>query len=320
MSPPPPPRVAIIIPARNEEATIGQVVAEALGFIVERGGEVIVVDNGSTDATAAHAMQAGARVVPAPEPGYGRACLTGAAATRAPVLVFMDGDGSDMPVHIPELLAAIEAGAELVLGVRGGRGVERGSMTLPARFGNWLAGVLLAALYGRRVHDLSPLKAIRRELLERIAPRELTYGWTVEVIGEALRAGAAVEEIEVGYRHRAGGTSKVSGDVRAAARAGARILMTIGRLALGRPSRGWRGAAVGAITALVVLGGLAAWLASVPGTGPRAGVAVWLLAWPLVLAGVGGGYCLELVLRRIRHTDAGALDPDHDTTDRQAAP
>ncbi|MGE3855542.1 MAG: glycosyltransferase family 2 protein [Dehalococcoidia bacterium] len=294
--------VALVIPALNEEATIGAVVAEARAHLDPLGGEVIVVDNGSTDATQARAEAGGARVVPARVPGYGRACMTGVEATDAPVLVFMDGDGSDIPAHIPALLDAIERGADLALGVRRGAGVEAGSMTLPARFGNALAGWLLALLYGRRVHDLSPLKAVRRELLDRLAPREMTYGWTVEVIGGALRAGAPIEEVEVGYRHRAGGTSKVSGDLRAAVKAGTRILATIGRLAVARPRPGMAGALLGVLGTLVALAGMAWWLAGVPGSGPRAYVAVWLIAWPLLLAGVGLGVGGELLVRALRHT------------------
>lgn len=121
--------------------------------------------------------------------------MAGVHATDAPLLVFMDGDGSDISADIPALLAALSAGADLSLGVRGGDAVEAGAITLPAQFGNAVAGVLLSALYGRRLHDLSPLKAIRRDLITRIEPRELTYGWTVEVLGHALELHATIAEV-----------------------------------------------------------------------------------------------------------------------------
>ncbi len=128
--------VALIIPALDEEATIASTVREARLYF---DGDIVVVDNGSTDATAAAARDAGARVVIEPVRGYGRACMAGVAATPdAKVLVFMDGDGSDMPARIPALLAAIEDGADLALGVRRGPEVEPGSTTVTARSGNWL--------------------------------------------------------------------------------------------------------------------------------------------------------------------------------------
>lgn len=293
--------VAVVIPARDEEATIAAVVTEVRDALVGCIAEVVVVDNGSQDATVEQARAAGARVVSVPIPGYGRACMAGVDATSAPILVFMDGDGSDIPAHVPALLDAIEAGADLALGVRRGVGVEPGSITTPARFGNWLSGVLLAVLYGRRLHDLSPLKAVRRTLLDRSSSRELTYGWTVELLASALRAHAAIAEVQVGYRHRAGGASKVSGDLRASARAGVRILLTIGRFALSGPRRALP-ALLGAGVALLRLAALAGWLAAVPGASQRAWVAVWLVGWPALLAGVGLGTLADLVLTRVRHT------------------
>jgi hypothetical protein len=113
-------------------------------------------------------------------------------------------------------------------------------MTRPARFGNWLCGVLLGVRYRRRLHDLSPLKAVRRGFFERLRHEELTYGWTVELLTRSLAAGGRVAEVEVGYRRRAGGTSKVSGDVRASVRAGTRILATVGRIAISEGVKGRR--------------------------------------------------------------------------------
>lgn len=298
-------RVALVIPARDEEQTIAAVVAEARPYV----DEVIVVDNASRDATAARAEQAGARIVFAAAPGYGRACMAGAAGTAAPVLVFMDGDGSDVPAHIPALLAAINDGAALALGIRRGAGVQPGSVTLPARVGNHVAGMLLGALYGRRLHDLSPLKAVRRDLLERIAPREQTYGWTVEVLGASLRLGAPIAEVDVGYRRRAGGRSKVSGDLRASVRAGVRIIATIARLAVRGRTGQWAAAGIGAALGLLALLAIASWLASAPGTGVRAMIAVWLLAWPVLAVTTSTAVLVEFALRRLRHTGETAPPP-----------
>ncbi|MFN8584900.1 MAG: glycosyltransferase family 2 protein [Dehalococcoidia bacterium] len=228
-------RAVLVIPALNEEATIGGVAREARAHFA---GEIVVADNGSSDRTAEAARAAGALVASEPVAGYGRACMAGAAAAgAAEVLVFMDGDGSDRPGDIGALLAAIEAGADLAIGVRGGAGVEPGSMTRAARFGNWLCGVLLGALYGRRLHDLSPLKAVRREFFDGLRHDELTYGWTVELLARSLAAGGRVVEVQVGYRRRAGGTSKVSGDLRASVRAGVRILATVARVAIAERGR-----------------------------------------------------------------------------------
>ena len=295
------PDIAVVIPARDEEATIAAVVAEVLAALIGRTAEVVVVDNGSRDATVEQARAAGARVVAAPIPGYGRACMAGVDATTAPILVFMDGDGSDIPAQIPALLDAVEAGADMALGVRRGPAVEPGSITTPARFGNWLSGLLLAAVYGRRLHDLSPLKAVRRSLLDRSRSRELTYGWTVELLAAALRTHAAIAEVEVGYRRRAGGVSKISGDLGASIRAGVRILLTVGRFALS-DSRQALPALLGAGVVCLLLLALAGWLAAVPGASQRAWVAIWLVAWPALLAGVGLGMLAGRVLARLRHT------------------
>lgn len=221
---------ALIIPARNEEACIGDVIREAALYFL---GPIIVADNGSTDDTAARATEAGAMVVLEPRPGYGRACNAGVAAAppEAEVFVFMDGDGSDRPEDIPALLSAIEAGAVLALGVRRGQGVEAGSIAPAARFGNWLSGTLIGVFWGRRLRDLSPLKAIRADAFAALQLREETYGWTVEMLAKTAARGLVIREVRAGYRHRRGGVSKVSGDLRASVRAGTRILATIARTA-----------------------------------------------------------------------------------------
>jgi glycosyltransferase involved in cell wall biosynthesis len=284
-----------VIPALNEAETIAAVLRDVAWHV---NAEIIVVDNGSTDATAQIADSVGARVVSEPTPGYGRACRAGAAATDAEVVVFMDGDGSDVPSDIPALVAAVQAGADLALGVRIGPRVERGSMTIPARFGNWLCGWLLLMLYERRLHDLSPLKAMRRSHLNVLGLREETYGWTVEVLAKSLRSGATIVEVPVGYRQRAGGLSKVSGNLRAASRAGLRILATIGRVALeGRRTvmLGLLGGTLAAVVALVLLG---AWLLSIESAGQRVLIAVWLAAWPVLLVSLASGYLLAKVIAR----------------------
>jgi glycosyltransferase involved in cell wall biosynthesis len=295
-----PARVAVVIPALNEEETIAAVVREVAWQV---NAEVVVVDNGSTDATALVAATAGARVVREPMRGYGRACMAGAAAAHdCEIIVFMDGDGSDIPADIPLLLDAIEGDADLALGVRRGVRVQSDSIAPAALFGNWLCSWLLRLLYGRRLHDLSPLKAVRRPLLDRLALREQTYGWTVELLAKSLRADATIVEVPVGYCRRAGGMSKVSGDLRAATRAGVRILTTIARVALEGRRVAVLGVLCGMLVAAAGLALLAAWLLSVEAASPRVLITVWLAAWPTVLLGIGGGYTLTKLaaLRRPR--------------------
>lgn len=281
--------VTVIIPARNEAESIGPLLGEliALGY-----ANVVVVDNGSTDGTPGVARAAGAEVIAEPVPGYGRACLSGAAHASeggADTFVFLDGDGSDRPEDIPPLLAALEAGAELAIGVRRGPAVERGSIAPAARFGNRLSCTVMAALWGRSVHDLSPLKAIRAETFARIAPRDQTYGWTVELLATAVARECRIAEVDVGYRRRRGGTSKVSGQLGASLRAGMVILSTLARVrvrTLGAPALGMlAGFACGLL--LVVL--FAAWLLAQGPASRDVWVAPWLLCWPVLLVAGGLG-------------------------------
>ncbi len=192
---------------------------------------IYIVDNGSTDATAARAIAAGATVVSEPQRGYGRACLAGALATgEVDLLIYLDGDRSDRPEDLPLLLAPIVAGdADLVLGSRTLGCYEPGSLTTPQRFGNWLATRLLRLLYGVRLTDVGPFRVIRRRDLLALGMAESTYGWPVEMIARAARHGLRIREVPVTWRRRAAGASKVSGDLRASIRAGFRILATIAR-------------------------------------------------------------------------------------------
>ncbi len=228
------PTLAVIIPALNEQETIAGQVAEVLAVAASsdlpaRVARVIVVDNGSDDATAARAAAAGATVVSEPRRGYGRACSSGVlAAGGVDFIVQMDGDRSDRFEELPLLLAPILAGeADLVIGSRTLGSYEPGSLQPQQLFGNWLASRMLGALYGVHVTDIGPFRVIDRQQLLNLGMREMTYGWSVEMIARAARNGLRVREVPVTYRQRAGGESKVSGNLRASVRAGVRIIGTI---------------------------------------------------------------------------------------------
>lgn len=228
------PVVSVVIPALNEEEPIGDVVCAVLAQPVD---EVIVVNNGSTDSTAARAAAAGARVVTEPQRGYGRACGAGVAAVHpdCDVIVFLDGDGSDCPEFIPALLAPLVAGShDFVIGSRLRGRAEAGSLTPQQRLAGRLAGLLCRLVYGVRYTDMSPFRAIRRESLTRLGMREETYGWNLEMQMQAARACLRILEIPVDHRRRAGGVSKVSGDLAGTIAAAARIARTFVRIAAAR--------------------------------------------------------------------------------------
>jgi glycosyltransferase involved in cell wall biosynthesis len=225
-------RVSVVIPALDEEEAIGAVVRAIPAHLVS---EVIVVDNGSSDRTAARAAEAGARVVPQPVRGYGRACRAGVEAVSGlpDVVAFLDGDGSDDPGVLDRLLAPLAAGThDFVLGSRTRGEREPGSMNGSQILAGWLAGAALRLLYGVRYTDMCPFRAIRREALLGLGMREETYGWNVEMQMRAASAGLRILEVPVPHRRRAGGRSKVSGDWVAGVRAGVRILWTVARIAL----------------------------------------------------------------------------------------
>lgn len=221
-----------MIPALDEEAAIGGVVASVVG----RVGRVVVADNGSTDRTAEVARAAGAEVVHVSEPGYGRACLAGIVAVRnAEVVVFIDGDGSDDPDDLDALIAPIRQGeAEFVLGSRLRGEAEAGALTLPQRFGNTLACTLMRVIWGGRFTDLGPFRALTRTALDRLDMDAPTFGWTVQMQVRALKRGVAYVEVPVRYRRRQAGRSKISGTVRGVVMAGSYILGTIAREAVSR--------------------------------------------------------------------------------------
>ncbi len=231
-------RVAVVIPALNEERSIGWVVAA----IPEWVDEIIVVDNGSTDRTAEVARAHRARVVSEPRRGYGSACLAGIAALGDPdVVVFLDGDFSDHPAEMSLLVDPIVRGeADLVAGSRVLGQRERCALTPQARFGNWLACLLIRLLWDARYSDLGPFRAIRTSVLKHLEMRDPDYGWMVEMQIKATREGWRVKEVPVSYRRRIG-KSKVSGTLKGVVGAGTKILLTIFLFALDSLCRGCPG-------------------------------------------------------------------------------
>ena len=224
--------ISVVIPALNEEEPIGDVVRAVAA--TNLASEIIVVDNGSTDATAVRARAAGARVVPAAR-GYGRACAAGVAAASpaSDIVVFLDGDGSDCPEFMNQLVDPIVNGThEFVIGSRTRGKREAGSMNFQQIASGYLAGFLLRLLYGVRYTDMCPFRAIRRESLAQLGMREQTYGWNLEMQMRAARAGLRILEIPVSHRRRTGGESKVSGTLRGTFVAGARIITTLLRIAM----------------------------------------------------------------------------------------
>jgi glycosyltransferase involved in cell wall biosynthesis len=222
--------VAVIIPTYNEAAAIGDVVAAIPRDVV---GRIIVADGGSSDGTADIAERAGAEVLDAGS-GYGRACLMGAqAADDADIIVFMDGDGADDPAFIKDMVAALRSGSyDFVIGSRARGQREPGSMGSHQLLIGVVAGALIKLFYGVRYTDMCAYRAIRRETLLQLGMRERTYGWNLEMQMRVARSRLRVLELPVAYRRRAGGESKVAGNLRGTIRAGSRIIATFARVAM----------------------------------------------------------------------------------------
>lgn len=216
--------VALVIPAWNEAEAIGAVLDEVPRAAVD---QILVVVRGPADTTSAVARAHGARVLVQPEPGYGAACWTGAEAALADgaqIVAFLDGDYADPPAALPDLLAPLQARrADLVLGCRD---LRRYPNALPphARLGNQLVLALLRVVLGTRFGDLPSFKAVRADALRQMEMREMTYGWTVEMLVKASRADLRIEQVAIEYRPRLGGQSKVAGNLRGSLRAAASLL------------------------------------------------------------------------------------------------
>lgn len=225
------PLINVIIPAYNEEKSIAQVVQDIPeGFV----GEVIVVNNNSKDLTAKVAAAAGATVLHEPNPGYGNACLKGIAYAaakpehqRPDIIVFLDGDYSDYPQEMVQLVQPIVDGqADMVIGSRALGQREAGAMMPQQIFGNWLATTLIRLFYGARFTDLGPFRTIKMDTLLALGMRDRNYGWTVEMQAKAAKQKVKYVELPVSYRKRIG-VSKVSGTVKGTVMAGYKIILTI---------------------------------------------------------------------------------------------
>ena len=221
-------RVFVIVPALNEEVTIGGVI-QSLQFYGLTN--IYVVDNGSSDHTATKARSAGAKVIKEPVLGYGQACWRGyqQLPDECDWILFCDGDGSDDLSKLPEFFAATQ-NADFILGNRRATAAGRASLTAVQNFGNWLATLLIGWGWGYRYRDLGPLRLIRRSALETMQMGDRSFGWTVEMQAKAVDCGLNICEITVGYRHRQGGRSKISGTLKGSFNAGRIILVTLASL------------------------------------------------------------------------------------------
>ncbi|MEE4001253.1 glycosyltransferase family 2 protein [Tenacibaculum sp. FZY0031] len=219
------PLIKVIIPAYNEQDSIVQVINDIPPIV----NEVIVISNNSTDDTEINAQKAGATVLTEDRRGYGYACLKGMEYLsqkneNVDILVFLDGDYSDYPEQLTELIAPIiNNQIDFVIGARVQRLREKGSMTPQQVFGNWLATTLMNLFFGAKFTDLGPFRAIKYDKLLALNMEDKTYGWTVEMQLKALKQKLSYTEVPMKYRNRIG-VSKVSGTVKGSILAGIKIL------------------------------------------------------------------------------------------------
>ncbi|AXT52448.1 glycosyltransferase family 2 protein [Aquimarina sp. BL5] len=222
------PIIKVIIPAYNEEDSIGHVINEIPNLV----SEIIVVSNNSSDNTEAVAKQAGAIVLREERMGYGYACLKGLAyvasqKTTPEIIVFLDGDYSDYPEELTKIIEPIiNQDMDMVIGARDKKLRESGSMTVPQIFGNWLATSLMKLFFGAKFTDLGPFRAIKYKKLLELNMQDKTYGWTVEMQLKAIKKRFSYTEVPVRYKKRIG-VSKVSGTIKGAIFAGVKILSWI---------------------------------------------------------------------------------------------
>jgi glycosyltransferase involved in cell wall biosynthesis len=224
-------RIAVIIPAFNEQDSVGRVIADIPDSLAD---QVIVVDNNSSDETHRVAAETGATVISQPRQGYGNACLKGIEHLRAQpenvrpdIVVFLDADYSDHPEDMTRLVQPIIQGdADFVIGSRNLGRRQKGAMLPQQVFGTWLATRLIRLLYRKRFTDLGPFRAIRFDKLMMLGMQDRTYGWTVEMQIKAIKKKVRFTEVPVQYRKRVG-KSKISGTVRGTVGAGYKIITTI---------------------------------------------------------------------------------------------
>ena len=217
-------KIAVIIPAINEESSIGKVLRDIPGWV----DDILVTDNGSTDNTSGVAKSGGARVFQESRRGYGMACLKAMENLADPdIVVFIDGDYSDYPEEMNALVEPIALNrADFVIGSRVLGKAEKGALAIQARFGNWLSCKLMKLFWDFSYTDLGPFRAIRYNNLVGLNMKDQNYGWTVEMQIKALKMNLRVTEVAVSYRKRIG-VSKVTGTLRGVLGAGYKILSTI---------------------------------------------------------------------------------------------